>query len=509
LEEYCVGYEPFRRYLLGLDDGQPKNAEWASPITGISMNRIQELAASLRGGRILISLSWSLQRADRGEHVYWMGVVLAAMIGQIGLPGGGIAFGLANEHGQGNPDPQVKWAAVPQGPNPVEPFIPVARISDMLLNPGGAFTYNGRDMTYPDIKLVHWAGGNPFHHHQDLNRLREAWAKPETIVVNEIFWNPLARHSDIVLPATTPMERNDIAAAQLDGWVVANRRLVDPVGESRNDHEILADVAERLGFRDRFTEGRTEREWLRDLWDRSRQEAGRVGIELPSFEEFWEAGHLHLPGGPQIRRFLGGFRDDPKANPLRTPSGRIEISSKTVAGFGLPDIGAFPTWDAPYEWLGNLSDDADFPLHLISNQPKTRLHGQLDSGAGSLAYKIQGREPMRMNPLDAAARDVGEGDVVRVFNARGAILAGVALDEAVMPGVLQLATGAWYDPDDPASPASLDRHGNPNVLTADRKTGTLSQGPSAHTCLVQVERFEGKLPVVQAFDPPVGQAAAE
>ncbi|MEQ8443423.1 MAG: molybdopterin-dependent oxidoreductase [Alphaproteobacteria bacterium] len=509
IEKYCVGYEPFRRYLLGQDDGQPKNADWAAPITGISADRISDLAKLLRSGRILISLSWSLQRADRGEQVYWMGVILAAMIGQIGLPGGGIAIGLAAEHGQGNPDPQVKWAAVPQGQNPVESFIPVARISDMLLNPGAEFDYNGRRMTYPDIKLVHWAGGNPFHHHQDLNRLRRAWAKPDTIVVNEIFWNALARHADIVLPATTPMERNDIAAAQLDGWVVANKQLVQPVGLARNDHDIFADAAERLGFRDRFTEGRSERDWLRDLWDRSRQQAGRSGIELPGFDEFWDMGHLHLPGGPQIRCFLGDFREDPRENRLRTPSGRIEISSETIARFGYADIGAFPTWQAPYEWLGNVDGGEDYPLHLISNQPRTRLHSQLDPGAGSTGSKIQGREPMRMNPADAAERGIADSSVVRVFNDRGAILAGVTLDDAVMPGVLQLATGAWYDPDDPSAPASIDRHGNPNVLTADRGTGTLAQGPSAHTCLVEVAPFDGAVPAVRAFESPVASAAAE
>jgi biotin/methionine sulfoxide reductase len=499
LDIYTVGYDRFLPYLLGRTDGVPKDAAWAEGLTGIPRAEIEALAARMTEGRVLVSLSWSLQRADHGEQPYWMGVVLAAMLGGIGLPGGGIAIGLAAEHGNGNPDPQLAWAAVPTGVNAVQDFIPVARISDMLLNPGEPFEYNGRTHVYPDVKIVHWAGGNPFHHHQDLNRLRRAWSKPDTIIVQDIYWTAAARHADIVLPVTSPLERNDIAAAPLDGWAVAMKRLVPPLEEARDDHAIFSDLAERLGFREAFTEGRDEIGWLRHLWDRSRQEAARTGRELPSFDDFWEAGHTRLDGGPEIRCYLGPFRADPKANPLRTPSGRIEIFSDKISGFGYEGIPGHPVWREPYEWLGAVDG---YPLHLISNQPRTRLHSQLDPGAGSRASKIQGREPMRLNPADAAARGLGDGDVARVFNDRGAVLAGVRLDPAVMPGVVQLATGAWFDPAAPEQAKSLDRHGNPNTLTADRGTSPLSQGPSAHTCLVEVERFEGAPPEVRAFDPP-------
>lgn len=503
LSRYCVGYERFRPYLTGETDGIPKDPDWAAAITGIRADEIRALSRRLTEGRVLISLSWSLQRADHGEQPYWMGTVLAAMIGQIGLPGGGVAYGLAAEHGNGNPDPQLRWASVGRPENPVKTFIPVARIADMLLNPGAEYDYNGQRLTYPDIRLIHWAGGNPFHHHQDLNRLRRAWAKPETVVVNEIFWNPLARHADIVLPATTPMERNDIAVSQLDGWAVAIQQLVPPVGEARNDRDIFAALAARLGFGESFLDVPDEMAALRALWDRSRQLAGGQGRELPSFEAFWKAGVHRLEGPPEERHFLSAFRADPDAAPLKTPSGRIEIYSETIAGFGYDGIPGHPVWRAPYEWLGAYAADS-YPLHLISNQPAARLHSQLDSGAGSRATKIAGREPMRMNPADAATRGIADGQVVRVFNARGACLAGVRLDDGVMPGVVQLATGAWYDPEAPEQSESLDRHGNPNVLTADRGTSPLSQGPSAHTCLVQVAALPGDAPGMAAFEPPEG-----
>lgn len=505
LDQCTVGYERFRPYLMGETDGVAKDAGWASAITGLPIADIQRLVAQIsevqNGKHVLISLAWSLQRADRGEHVYWMGVVLAAMLGQIGLNGAGIAIGLAAEHGNGNPDPQVQWAAVPKGDSPIRRFIPVARISDMLLNPGGEFYYDGKSHTYPDVKLVHWAGGNPFHHHQDINRLRQAIRRPETIVVQEIHWTSMARHADIVLPVTSPLERNDIAAAQLDGWAVAMKQITKPIGEARDDFAILSAVANRLGFGDAYTEGRDVFDWLRALWARSQQEASRTGHELPSFESFWEEGFIRLKGGPEKRRFLGAFRDNPEGAPLRTPSGKIELYSETLAGFGDAGIGGHPTWAPPFEWLGSDITDV-YPLHLISNQPRMRLHSQLDCGAGSRGKKVQGREPMRIHPSDADVRGLSNGDVVRVQNDRGACLAGVVIDESVRSGVIELATGAWYDPAQPTQPIGLDVHGNPNVLTADRGTTKLSQGPSAHSCLVQVIKFEGDPPPVRVFDAP-------
>ena len=128
-----------------------------------------------------------------------------------------------------------------------------------------------------------------------------------------------------------------------------------------------------------------------------------------------------------------------------------------------------------------------FKLHLLSNQPKLRLHSQLDNGPVSRAAKVQGREPLWINPDDAAARGISDGDVVRVFNDRGACLAGAVVTDAISPGVTLLQTGAWYDPDTPGRVGALDRHGNPNVLTLDKGTSKLAQGPSSQTALVEVE----------------------
>lgn len=505
VREHCAGFEGWSDYLLGCSDGIVKDADWASPITGIPASRLRALAFDMAGTRSLVNVAWSLQRADRGEQPYWAAVGLAALLGQIGLPGGGFGVGYGATALIGSPAERLPLPTLPQGTNPVRAFIPVARITDMLLQPGGRFSYNGGWHRYPDIDLIYWAGGNPFHHHQDLNRLARAWrSKPSTVIVHEQAWTATARMADIVLPATSTLERDDIGASTRDPLLVAMKALLEPHGQARDDHAIFAALADRLGSTAAFTEGRSVQGWLRHLWAEAMGRAASAGFELPPFDTFWAAGeHRVAPAaGPVV--MLAGFRADPKAHPLPTPSGRIELHSQRVAGFGLPDCPGHAAWFEPEEWLGAPMAQR-FPLHLISDQPHTKLHSQLDFSSCSRANKVAGREPVWIHPGDARERGVADGDVVRVFNDRGACLAGARLSEQVMPGVVRIATGAWWDPDPDAGDA-LDRHGNPNVLTRDVGASQLSQGCAAQSCLVQVEAWRGDVPPMAAFDPPVLQA---
>ena len=501
LARYCTGFDRLAAYLLGEDDGIAKDADWASGIAGMPAGAIRVLARRMASLRTLIGVSWSVQRADRGEQPYWMAIALAAMLGQIGLPGGGFGFGYGAMHGIGAATRQVAPPRLPTGTNGVECNIPVARLADMLLNPGAPYSFNGEDRRYPDIRLIYWCGGNPFHKHQDLNNLLTGWAKPDTVIIHEPWWTPAAKRADIVLPCTTTLERNDIAASQFDRFVFASQQAIDPVGGARNEYDIYSGLADRLGFAEAFTEGRSEMEWLRHLYDLYRQRVAKDGIEMPGFEGFWEAGHFELPQPDSPPIPFADFREDPDGAALKTPSGRIEIYSKTIAGFGYEDVSGHPTWTEPVEWLGSAKAER-FPLHMLSNQPRARLHSQLDCGSVSRSAKVAGREAMRMNPDDAAPRGIADGDVVRVFNDRGACLAGVILSDAIRRGVVELATGAWFDPVDPAMPGSLEKHGNPNVLTTDKPTSTLTQCCAAQTALVEVERFEGEPPAITAFTPP-------
>ncbi|MBI3457492.1 MAG: molybdopterin guanine dinucleotide-containing S/N-oxide reductase [Candidatus Rokubacteria bacterium] len=502
LARYCVGFDRFEEYLKGVGDGYAKTPEWAERLSGIAAGTVRALARRMAAKRTLINVNWSLQRAEHGEQAPWMAVTLAAMLGQIGLPGGGFGLGYGSMGYVGRAPLRVRPPALPPGENPVRPFIPVARVADMLLHPGEPFDFDGQHLVYPAIRLVYWCGGNPFHHHQHLGRLRRAFARPDTIVVHEPFWTPMARHADVVLPATVTLERNDIGGSPNDPCLIAMHRAVEPWAQARNEYDIFADLAAALGVAARFTEGRDEMAWLRHLYEGWRVKvADRSGRALPPFDEFWAAGALEVPDVDADLVLLEEFRADPERAPLGTPSGRIEIFSATIDGFGYDDCPGHPAWLPPIEWLGSPLTER-YPLHLIANNPTTRLHSQLDVGAFSQSGKVQGREPIRIHPTDAARRGIRSGDVVRVFNDRGSCLAGAVVSDTVREGVVQLSTGAWYDPLDPADPDAMCVHGNPNVLTFDRGTSKLAQGCSGQHALVEVEPWTGPLPPIRAYDPP-------
>ncbi len=501
LSRYCVGFERFRAYLMGASDGEAKTADWAAGITEVDAEAIRKLARAMASTRTMIAASWSVQRAQHGEQPYWAVVVLGAMLGQIGLPGGGFGFGYGSNAGAGNPRSAVPVPSLPKGQNPVKAYIPVARVANMLLNPGAHFDFNGRELTYPDIHLVYWCGGNPFHKLQDLNQLLHAWQKPDTIVIHEPWWTPAARRADIVLPCATTLERNDIGASHSDRFWFAMQQAIEPVGEARIEYDIYTALAERLGFREAFTEGRSADEWLRSMYDTARGHAARQKLDVPDFDQFWEIGHFEFPVPDEPPVLFASFRADPKANPLQTPSGKIEIFSETIDGFGYEDCPGHPVWLEPAEWLGCKKAEA-YSLHLISNQPRVRLHSQLDCGEVSVASKIAHREPVWINAQDAAARGINHGEVVRIYNDRGSCLAGAFVTDQIRPGVIQLSTGAWYDPVDAGEIGSMDKHGNPNVLTLDIGSSKLAQCCSAQTTLVQLERFNGPVPDITAFTPP-------
>lgn len=501
LDRYCVGFDRFSTYLLGETDGVAKDADWAASLSELDAEVLRNLARRMAANRTMISVSYSVQRGDHGEQPCWAAIALAAMLGQIGLPGGGFGIGYGSNGHIGEPSPRIPQPGLPTGANRAGEFIPVARVVDMLLNPGESYDFNGERRTYPDIRMIYWCGGNPFHKQQDINRFLRAWQKPETIIVHEPWWTAAARRADIVLPATTTLERNDIGAAVRERYFVAMQQAIPPVGKARNEYDIYTDLAERLGFRDAFTDGRSEMDWLRHMYGESRKKAARRGVEMPDFDSFWDAGHLEFAAHEDPPVLFEGFREDPNAAPLKTPSGKIEIFSETIDGFDYDDCPGHPAWIEPEEWLG-AEKARRHPLHMLSNQPSHRLHSQMDFSPASRANKVGGREPVLIHPEDAAVRGIADGDVVRMFNDRGACLAGAIVADTIRPGVVCLATGAWFDPVDPNDIGSLDKHGNPNVLTLDKGTSKLAQCCTAQSTLVEIERYEVEPPAITAFDAP-------
>ena len=496
LDKYTVGFDRLAPYLAD------KTPEWAEKVTGIAATRIRSLAREMAAMRTTVSIGWSLQRSHHGEQPFWGLITLAAMLGQIGLPGGGFGVGYGPVNLMGSSHPRYSGPTLPQGTNAVSDFIPVARFTDMLLNPGGKIPYNGRDIVYPDIRLVYWAGGNPFHHHQDLNRLMLAWRKPETIVFHEQFWTPAARMADVVFPATTSLERDDIGYGTREPFLIAMKKAREPIGESKDDYWIFSELAKRLGKGDEYTEGRDPMQWLSHLYGESREKSAKAGVTIPPFDEFWEAGIAEAEGGARDPVMLAAFRADPENNPLKTPSGKIEIFSEKIASFGYDDCPGHVVWLEPIEWLGSKTTER-YPLHMLSDQPADKLHSQLDHSPHAKATKVKGRQPITLHPEDAAARGISDGDLLRVFNDRGACLAAARLSDRIRRGVVRLSTGAWFDPADAGSNRPLEKHGNPNALTLDIGASKLSQGCIAQTCLVEIERFDGPAPAVTAHRTPV------
>ena len=523
IERYTVGFDKFKDYFTGKTDGVKKDLAWASKITGISQNEIKELTELMAKTRTMIMPGWSLQRQDHGEMGNWAVFTLAAMLGQIGKNGGGCG---ASYHGDGNVGSTERVGVSIPGITVGKPMtynagtgsdtssfeqsfsnkaIPVAKISDMLLNPGKSIDYNGTKVEFADIKLIYWAGGNPMHHHQDRNKMLKAWQKPEVIINQDPYWTASSRMADIVLTACTEIERDDISVVGSESktGLIALKKGIEPVGESKADYDIFADLAAKFGRRDLFTEGRDAKGWAKYFYEQAVEQAVAKGIDLPKFEEFWEKGYCEFTkmekGGDDYVAFKE-FVEDPIENQLGTPSGRIEIFSKKVASYGYDDCEGYAKFYEPAEWLGNATEE--FPYHLISPHPRNRLHSQLNNTILRKVYEVAEREPVLLNPENAKQKGIENGDLVIVSSKRGKILCGAVVTDDVRKDVVCVAEGAWYDPQNPGEIGSMCVHGDVNVLTIDKGTSKLAQGNISHTALVNIEKFTGNAPRVKVFSKP-------
>lgn len=540
LQNYTVGFEKFVPYLTGQSDGVAKTPEWASEICGISADVIKELAIKFYENRTMIMAGWGIQRAHHGEQAHWMIVTLCAMLGQIGLAGGGFGFsyhyanggaptcaggviggmnaasvgvvkdgkflGLAQDQKQGGEAAQA-WLV-----NTAKVAFPLARIADALLNPGKTIDANGAKITYPKIDFIYWVGGNPIVHHQDTNTNIKAWRKPRTIVVNEIYWTPTAKMADIVFPTTTEYERNDITMSgdYSNMHIIPMKQVVAKQHGAKDDYQIFTDLCKAYadGLAEAYTDGgKTEMDWIKEFYEGAASAVNAntaLGIQMPSFEQWWEKNEpTEFYETPESAAYVSfeDFRNDPVLEALGTPSGLIEIYSDTIAAMNYKDCGAHPMWFEPVEWLGMKDKSAKF--HLLSLHPLDRLHSQQSNTSNRKRYAVADREPVLINTEDAKELGIKQGDLVRVYNARGEILAGANVNGDIMRGVVQIFEGAWYDP----NAEGLCKNGNPNVLTIDLPTSELANGNIAHTALVNIELYKHKAGEdikLTAFMPPKG-----
>ncbi len=540
LQNYTVGFEKFVPYLTGQSDGVAKTPEWASEICGISADVIKELAIKFYENRTMIMAGWGIQRAHHGEQAHWMIVTLCAMLGQIGLAGGGFGFsyhyanggaptcaggviggmnaasvgivkdgkflGLAQDQKQGGEAAQA-WLV-----NTAKVAFPLARIADVLLNPGKTIDANGAKITYPKIDFIYWVGGNPIVHHQDTNTNIKAWRKPRTIVVNEIYWTPTAKMADIVFPTTTEYERNDITMSgdYSNMHIIPMKQVVAKQHGAKDDYQIFTDLCKAYadGLAEVYTDGgKTEMDWIKEFYEGAASAVNAntaLGVQMPSFEQWWEKNEpTEFYETPESAAYVTfeDFRNDPVLEALGTPSGLIEIYSDTIEAMNYKDCGPHPMWFEPVEWLGMKDKPAKF--HLLSIHPYDRLHSQQSNTSNRKRYAVADREPVLINTEDAKELGIKQGDLVRVFNARGEILAGANVSDDIMRGVVQIFEGAWYDP----NAEGLCKNGNPNVLTIDLPTSELANGNISHTALVDIELYKHKVGEdikLTAFMPPKG-----
>ncbi|MFH6906380.1 trimethylamine-N-oxide reductase TorA [Vibrio fluvialis] len=517
ISTYCLGFDDFIQYVLGnTKDKIERTPEWAAKICGVTPESIRDFARMLVKGRTQLLFGWCIQRQEHGEQPYWMGAVLAAMIGQIGLPGGGISYG---HHYSGIGVPSTGFAGpggfprnLDQGAKPkwdnndfngYSRTIPVARWIDAILEPGKKINHNGNTVTLPGFKMMVISGNNPWHHHQDRNKMKRAFQKLETVVTIDFNWTATCRFSDIVLPACTQWERNDIDSygSYSGKGLIAMHRLVDPMFQSRTDFEIMTELTRRFGRHEEFTRGMDEMEWVRSLYNDCKK-ANEGKFEMPEFDEFWEQSVLEFgEGKPWVRH--ADFRKDPEINALGTPSGFIEITSRKIGRYGYEHCQEHPMWFEKTERSHGGPGSDKYPFWLQSCHPDKRLHSQMcESEAFRATYAVQGREPVYISPMDAKAKGIKEGDLVRVFNGRGQLLAGAVLSDSYPRGVIRIEEGAWYGPLSEKEGA-ICTYGDPNTLTLDLGTSELAQATSANTCIVDFEKFTGKVPPVTSFGGPI------
>ncbi|EOW6479016.1 DMSO/selenate family reductase complex A subunit, partial [Cronobacter sakazakii] len=499
LDNYCVGYDEktlppgapanghYKAYILGDGpDGTAKTPAWAAPITGIPEARIIKLAREIGEAKpAFIAQGWGPQRHSNGELACRAIAMLPILTGNVGIHGG--------NSGAREGSFSLPFERMPTLQNPVETSISMFTWTDAIER-GPSMTatadgVRGKEKLDVPIKMIwNYAGNCLINQHSQINRTHEILQddkKCELIVVIDCHMTASARYADILLPDCTASEQMDFALDASCGnmaYVIFADQAIAPRFECRTIYDITSALAARMGVSDKFTESRTQEGWLRNLYAQSR----RAIPELPDFDTFRQQGIFKLrdPQGHHVA--YQAFRENPTANPLDTPSGKIEIYSSALADIAahwqLPEgdvIHPLPVYSPGFE---QVSDPlrAQYPLQLTGFHYKSRTHstyGNVD------VLQAACRQQVWINPQDAQARGINDGDLVRVWNARGEARIEAKVTPRIMPGVVALGEGAWYQPD----AEGVDHAGSINVLTTQRPS-PLAKGNPSHSNLVQLAR---------------------
>ena len=454
VEERCLGFDKYFAYLEGKEDGIAKTPAWAAKITGISEECIVELARSYANTKpAALMQGYGGQRHSNGEQFTRGGIALACLTGNVGISGG-----WASGAGQCQ---IVDMPSMPMPENPVKEEISVFTWTDAILQ--------GK------IKMLFSIAGNALiNQHSDINRTKQILEDEtmcEFIVCSDLFMTSSAKYADLVLPATSLLEDENLITPWNQGsFLGVSNQVIPPIGESRFEFEWLREVAEKLDIAEEFSCGHSDyKEWLKQIYEDYRS------ADMPSYEELKKEGIYRFPNPPKVVAFEAQRKGE---KPFDTPSGKVEIYSPTLEAMDDDRIPSVPGYVEVKEGPGK---SEKYPLQLIGWHTKGRAHS-----VGFHNKELQKRYPqiLWMNPADGKARGLVSEDVVEVWNDRGRMIVPVLLTEEIIEGVVAIAQGAWHQ----ADKEGRDIAGSMNVLTSQEPT-PLAKGNPQHTNLVEVKKL--------------------
>lgn len=499
LDTYCVGFDEatlpasaqgqnksYQDYIMGTGyDKVEKTPEWAAPITGIAADKIRAMAGEIAAAKALfVDQGWGPQRRSNGEMTGWSICMLPILTGNIGLPG--------TSNGLREGSYSVNLTSMPDGENPVKAKISVFSMVDAI-DRGHEMTekadgVTGVEQLPCDIKFViNYAGNCITNQNSDINWVHDVMSdesKCQFVLGSDILMTDSLKYSDVILPDLFRLEQPSMIGTGGDGgYMLAGSEPYAPKFERKSAYDAAALIAAALGKEEAFTEGKTQEDWLRECYETSREK----DPELPTYEEAMEMGVYTRknPAGAVIA--MAEFRADPVANPLDTPSGKIEIYSEALADYIAAHEFADDDFVAPIpvyapEWYGAETVTDEFPLQLSGFHYRGRLHS---SWGGVEILKELNPQEAWINPSDAAERGIEQGDTVRVENQFGAMELLAKVTPRVIPGTVACAQGAWHDAD--MNGDRVDKGGDINTLTTHRPS-PFAKGNPQHTNICQVTK---------------------